>query len=86
MNTAETIVHHLEQFPEAVQAEVLDFVLFLKQKKTAHQTDPPTAEKRAKLLEIMVSLQQSKVFVDIENPENWQRSIRTDRSLPGREC
>jgi len=85
MNTAEIIFHHLEQFPEAVQSEVLDFVLFLQQKADLSSAHFTVNERRTKLRETMIALQQLNVFSEIENPENWQRDIRTERHLPGRE-
>lgn len=84
MNTAEIIFHHVEQFPEPVQAEVLDFVLFL-QHKTVLNTNTSANEKRARLREVMLRLQESCVFSEINDPVMWQRDTRTDRNLPGRE-
>ena len=85
MNTAEIIFHHVEQFPEPVQSEVLDFVLFLQQKTDLNVAHFTVNERRTKLREAMFFLQQSNVFSEIENPENWQRDIRAERHLPGRE-
>jgi len=85
MNTAEIIFHHVEQFPEPVQSEVLDFVLFLQQKTDLNVAHFTVNERRAKLREAMIFLQQSNVFSEIENPENWQRDTRVERHLPGRE-
>jgi hypothetical protein len=84
MNTAEIIFHHVEQFPEPVQSEVLDFVLFMQQ-KTALITNNTTDGRRNKLRESMLRLQQLQVFSEIDNPVKWQHDIRADRHLPGRE-
>jgi hypothetical protein len=84
MNTAEIIFHHVEQFPETVQSEVLDYVLFL-QHKSATITNITTDERRKKLRGAILSLQQLNAFKEIDNPVSWQREIRTDRHLPGRE-
>lgn len=84
MNTAEIIFHHVEQFPEPIQSEVLDFVLFL-QHKSALLTNVTANERRNKLREAMLRLQDTHVFSEIDNPVMWQRDIRNDRNLPGRE-
>ncbi|MDD2735970.1 MAG: hypothetical protein PHF56_18710 [Desulfuromonadaceae bacterium] len=86
MNTAEKIFRNVEQFPDVIQAEVLDFVLFLQQKNRLNVTTLSSDERRNKLREVMIHLQQSNVFSEIENPASWQREVRADRTLPGREC
>ena len=83
MNTAKKIFHHVEQFPEPVQCEVLDFVLFLQHKSAVH-TNITENERRKILREAMLRLQESHVFSEIDNPVMWQRDIRIDRHLPGR--
>jgi hypothetical protein len=85
MNTAEIIYHYVEKFSEPVQSEVLDFVLFLQQKSNVGVEHFTVHERRTKLREAMIFLQQSNAFKEIENPEKWQREIRADRHLPGRE-
>jgi hypothetical protein len=84
MNTAEIIFHHVEQFPETVQSEVLDFVLFLQHKSNLY-SKITIDERRHKLREAMRCLQQANVYSEIDNPVNWQRDIRADRHLPVRE-
>lgn len=86
MNTAEKIFRNVEQFPDVIQAEVLDFVLFLQQKNRLNVTTLTPDERRNNLREVIIRLQQSDVFTEIKNPANWQREIRADRTLPGREC
>lgn len=85
MNTAEKIYRNVEQFPDIIQAEVLDFVLFLQQKNRLNATTLTADERRNKLREVMTHLRQSNVFSGIENPVSWQREIRADRTLPGQE-
>lgn len=46
---------------------------------------PWTEEKRRELEEILERLAASKAFAEIDDPVAWQREIRKDRPLPGRE-
>lgn len=40
---------------------------------------------RSKIQEILRQLQETNAYEDIKDPVAWQREIRKDRSLPGRE-
>lgn len=82
MNAAKKIFHHVKQFPEPVQCEVLDIVLSLHHRSAVH-TNITENERRKILREVMLRLQESRVFSEIENPVMWQRDIRRDRHLPG---
>lgn len=42
-------------------------------------------QNRKRIQEILRQLQEIGAYKDLSNPSNWQREIRTDRSLPGRE-
>lgn len=46
---------------------------------TKHKQD------RSKIQEIIRQLQETSVYEDIKDPVAWQRELRKDRSLPGRE-
>jgi hypothetical protein len=41
--------------------------------------------RRKQLSEILQKIAATNAFATIENPMEWQREIRQDRSLPGRE-
>ncbi len=41
--------------------------------------------RRQQLSEILQKIAATNAFATIENPMEWQREIRQDRSLPGRE-
>jgi hypothetical protein len=43
------------------------------------------AARSRRIAEILEKLAQSNPFRDIEDPVEWQREIRKDRPLPGRE-
>lgn len=51
-------------------------------KRPRPQATPEMLEQRRKALE---RLRELNPFRDIEDPVAWQREIRTDRPLPGRE-
>lgn len=83
---SQQILHDVESLPEQFQLEALDFVQYLKQKivkkeRTA-QTEEPNGTKLAKL---MAEASQKNLFSGIKDPVAWQREIRQDRPLPGRE-
>ena len=49
------------------------------------EAEPWTEEKRQKLLDILARIHESNPFREIDDPVAWQREIRKDRPLPGRE-
>ena len=49
------------------------------------EAEPWTEEKQQRLREIMAQLQALNPFRDIEDAVEWQREIRKDRPLSGRE-
>ena len=78
MSVAELIQEEVNSLPEAKQREVLDF---LKKLSTP-------ARKRSdgkKMAEALEKLAESGAFADITDPVEWQREIRKDRPLPGRD-
>ena len=89
MSIQETINQHLTNLPENLQAEILDFVMFLKYKqhKSFYNSDNVlTEEQRRPIIgDCLTRLAQRNPFSDIEDPVAWQREIRKDRLLPGRE-
>lgn len=68
------------------KAYVDDAKLELGQKVTI-QKPLPTHKKqdRARIQEIIAELQKLKPYKDIKDPVAWQREIRKDRPLPGRD-
>ena len=80
---SQQILEDVESLPKKFQIETLDFVQFLKSKiKKSEQTEEPNGTKLAKL---MSEASEKNLFSDIKDPVAWQREIRKDRPLPGRE-
>lgn len=86
-STSQQIMQESENLPIALQAEVLDFVRFLKQKADKSPLLDPTDDEPngTKLARLMEEAAKKNLFADIEDPAAWQREIRKDRPLPGRE-
>lgn len=82
------ILDDVVEFPEPMQAEVLDFVHFLKQ-KTAKKSasnqinNKPNGQVIAEIMNRIAA--RGNAFSDIKDPVEWQINIRKDRPLPGRE-
>lgn len=58
--------------------------------KLGDKADLPLPQKhkkqdRAKIQKILAELQTRKPYIGIKDPVAWQRAIRMDRPLPGRE-
>lgn len=86
MNTLQQqILNNLEDLPETMQAETLDFVQFLKSKLERNQ-QPKAANQPngAAIAEIMERMAARGALSEIKDPVQWQRDIRKDRPLPGR--
>lgn len=69
------------------QAEVMDFISKLESKLPGYRAinDETEEERKAAIRKALHNLQQSGAFSDIDDPVAWQREIRKDRPLPGRE-
>jgi hypothetical protein len=80
------ILEDMKILPLEMQAEALDFVCFLKTKliKTEAvelEQEPSGRNASAIMSEIAV---RGRAFQGIEDPVAWQRDMRQDRPLPGR--
>lgn len=81
------ILEDMENLPPEMQAEALDFVLFLrfkwsKTKAASKHQEFNSGEAVAVMTEIAA---RATAFQGIDTPETWQREVRQDRSLPGRD-
>ncbi|MBF0426770.1 MAG: hypothetical protein HQL66_13225 [Magnetococcales bacterium] len=86
MTTLDMITSHVARLPEALQVELLHYVLFLEQRIVHNQTARQTREERQRsLAESLESAARLHPFQGISDPVTWQRDIRQDRPLPGRE-
>ena len=69
-----------------MQEEALDFVRFLKAKQPRRELKTNDSEPNGtKLAQLMEEAAHKDLFAHINDPVLWQREIREDRLLPGRE-
>jgi len=84
---SQQILEDVESLPEQFQTEALDFVQFLKQKiskkEKITQVEGINGSDIAQLMSKIA--ERGDAFSDIEDPVEWQRKVRQDRPLPGRE-
>ena len=85
MSLAQIIQQHVDLLPSYQQAEVLDFILFLEQKKQHHLKLLNDDERRQKLAISLQQLAQSATFSEIKDPVAWQKEVREDKPLFGRD-
>lgn len=62
-----------------------DAQLELGQKATIQLPTPQLRQNRQRIQNLLRQLQEVGAYKDIKDPVAWQREIRNDRSLPGRE-
>ena len=78
------LLHAIETLPPQMQQEVIDFVQVLQSKSGQKiQEEEQNTAKIAQLMEQIAA--RGTAFRDIQDPAAWQREIRKDRPLPGRE-
>ena len=81
------VQHHAADLPLALQAELLNYVIYLEQKAqsaTPAITNDTKEQQRKRLAEALEQLAALNPFSDIADPVSWQREQRQDRPLPGR--
>ncbi|WP_420208735.1 hypothetical protein [Candidatus Electronema sp. JC] len=83
---AQKIIEDIETLPPDLQEETFNFVQFLKSKVIKSDCKLKRAEPNGiALAQLMKEASEKNLFFHIENPAEWQREIRKERSLPGRE-
>ena len=85
MTLLEQIEKQLNILPPEKQNEVLDFITFLQQRAQSARSVSADDERRKRLKKAFETLAEMGTFADITDPVEWQRQIRKDRPLPGRE-
>ncbi len=85
MNYPALIAEHTQRLDPVKQKEVLDFVLFLETQTGKQPADLDASERKQRLGLALEKLVEARPFGDIADPVAWQREIRKDRPLPGRE-
>ena len=84
MTLIEQIQNQAQKLPPEKQREALDFITFLQQ----HISNPASNQTRQKerLKKAFATLAELGTFAEITDPVEWQRLIRKDRPLPGRQA
>lgn len=85
MNISEQIQKNIEELSFEKKMEVLDFVLFLRVRGRTSNATGDAEGRREIIRESLEKLAKMKAFSEIDDPVEWQREIRRDRPLPGRE-
>jgi hypothetical protein len=85
MTLLEQIEKEVRVLPPEKQSEVLDFITFLQQQMQAARSVSGEEERRKRLKEAFETLAEMGTFSEITDPVEWQRQVRKDRPLPGRE-
>ena len=85
MTLLEQIEKQLNVLPPEKQSEVLDFIAFLQQQALATRSTSAEAERGTRIKAALQNLAELGTFAHIKEPVEWQRQIRKDRPLPGRE-
>lgn len=57
----------------------------LRVRVTILEEEPPQEERGQQMAEALSKLAESGAFGEIDDPSEWQREIRQDRPLPGRD-
>ncbi|OAI15927.1 hypothetical protein A1507_12645 [Methylomonas koyamae] len=81
------ILEDIENLPPEMQAEALDFVHFLRSKWIRTEAASKLrASNSGEAVAVMVEIAaRATAFQGIDTPEAWQREVRQDRPLPGRD-
>jgi hypothetical protein len=77
------ILENVESLPETMQEEALDFVQFLKNKMSKQTLETSDSTEFVNIMNKIA--ERGSAFKDIDDPSAWQREIRKERPLPGRE-
>ena len=83
---AKQILEYVERLPDQMQEETLGFVLSLEKKaKSRNRTPQKTEPNGTQLARLMREASSKNLFSHIKNPAAWQREIRKDSPLSGRD-
>ncbi|WP_416669428.1 hypothetical protein [Egbenema bharatensis] len=77
--------HHAAALPPALQAELLNYAIYLEQKAQANPVPAMDSnQKRERLAAALAQAAALNPYGDVADPVAWQREQRQDRPLPGR--
>lgn len=83
------ILQDLQQLPDDMQYEALDFVQFLKTKlertPSLNKSNLSDQERGQAMANLFAEAARQNLFSEITDPVAWQIEVRQDRALPGRE-
>ena len=85
MTLTEQIQKQLGMLPPEKQSEVLDFVTSLQERMRSDGSVSEDSKRRKRLKIAFETLAALGTFADINDPVEWQRQMRKDRPIPGRE-
>lgn len=87
MNTLlQQLQQHAAVLPSSLQAELLNYAIYLEQKVKTHCTrDVSEPTRRQLLAEALEKAAAIDPYREIDDPVAWQRAQRQDRPLPGRD-
>ena len=84
MVLVDQIQRQLNSLSPERQHQVLDFIVLLKQQTQETPADRDQ-ERGERIKAAFQTLSKLNTFADIDDPVEWQRQLRQDRPLPGRE-
>lgn len=81
------IIEDIESLPPEMQTEALDFVRFLKSQRLRIEAGSKSqASNSSEAVSIMAEIAaRATAFQNIDDPAAWQKELRQDRPLPGRD-
>lgn len=79
------IQKHVAGLPLPLQAELLNYVVYLEYKARGHIYPVSLQERRERLAKALAQAAELNPFAGIQDPVAWQREQRQDRLLPDRE-
>lgn len=80
----EQVQQHASVLPLSLQAELLNYTIYLEQKTQGKKPVTSSQERRKRLAEALARAVALNPFAEISDPVSWQREQRQDRPLPGR--
>ncbi|TAN78463.1 MAG: hypothetical protein EPN14_06535 [Gallionella sp.] len=78
------VQQHAAVLPLALQAELLNYTIYLEQKAHGNANQTAKGQQRERFAEALEQAAALNPFGDIADPTEWQREQRQDRTLPGR--
>jgi hypothetical protein len=85
MNTIlQQVQQHAATLPLALQAELLNYTIYLEQKARSSANAAARGQQRERLADALEQAAALNPFGDISDPVAWQCEQRQDRPLPGR--